>query len=106
MASVSYREFLVFKLSNQLFLTGFFLRRMVTSIPQQRAIMQHTPNTLEIVHKAIELQNAVMNLLAEVERQAWNEQHNLQMYQERVWALEQVANPNDDGHPYSDTYGN
>lgn len=65
------------------------------------------PSVLDIVLKAKELQNAmhktVMNLLEEAERRAWDEKNRLQIAQDRIWELEQFADPDHDGHPYSDT---
>jgi hypothetical protein len=53
--------------------------------------------------KAKELHNSLMCLLEEAERCAWDDQNRLLNAQERVIELEQLADPNHDGYPYSDT---
>lgn len=62
-----------------------------------------TMNTFDLIEELENDLTAIRNRLNTLKLRVWEEKDQLAAAQERNWMLEQLADPNNDGHPYSDT---
>jgi hypothetical protein len=67
--------------------------------------MMRTPNmnAVELIEE-LELEIAkIRRQLCDLKQKVWESSNQLEDWRERASAFEQLANPEDDGHPYSET---
>ncbi|MCX7113838.1 MAG: hypothetical protein NTX45_27945 [Proteobacteria bacterium] len=62
-------------------------------------------NTLELIEELEDDLDSIKSRLVNLKQGIWDDTNQLTAVRERMWLLEQLSNPNHDGHPYSDTYG-
>lgn len=60
-------------------------------------------NAFELIRDLEDELRLMKDRLHEIKQLFWENQNRLEVSEERVWLLEQLADPNNDGRPYSDT---